>query len=117
MNGETFVAAFEGLIRTILREEIRAALHPSIDEQWFDQRRSPLGSRRHCAATRRRATEGKPDAKKVGDRFLMTAAAITEELERLGRPKALTRADTSKTPLSPEDEVRERIQRRLQRGM
>ena len=115
MNGESFAAAFEGLMRKIMREEIQAALHPS--DEWHDQRRSPLGSRRHCAATRRRASEGKSDAKKIGDRFLMTTDAIAEEMERLGRPKALTRADTSKTPLSPEDEVRERIQRRLQRGM
>lgn len=114
MNGNDFFVMFEGLIRQIMREEIHAALHPS--DEWHDQRRSPLGPRRHCLATRRRAAEGKGDAKQVGDRFLMTTDALAEELERIGRPKALTKRDTS-TPLSPEDEAVQRLERRLQRGL
>ena len=115
MNGNDFFEAFAGMIRNIIREEMQACLHPSDD--WRDQRQSPLGSRRHCLAVRRRAAEGKTDARQVGDRFLLTTDAIAEEMARIGRPKTLGKTETSRAPLTPEDEVRERIQRRLQRGM
>lgn len=114
MNGNDFFAAFEGLIRKVVREEMQSALHPSTD--WRDQREDRvLTPRMHCAAARRRMAEGKADAKKLGDRYLLTTDAIAEELERIGRPKALAKADTSRAPLSPEDEALDRISRRLRR--
>ena len=115
MNGQDFFAAFEGMIRKVVREEMQSALHPSTD--WRDQRDDRvLTPRMHCAAARRRMAEGKADAKKVGDRYLLTTDAIAEELERLGRPKTLGKV-APRAPLTPEDEVVERINRRLQRGM
>lgn len=118
MNGEDFFAMFEGFIRNILRQEIQAALHPSTE--WRDQRDDKvLSPRLHCAAARRRIAEGKTDAKKVGkNRYLLTTDAIADELDRLGRPKALTRKDTAREkPLTPEEEALASLERRLQRGM
>lgn len=107
---------FEGLLRRVVREELAEVVHPADD--WRDQRRSQLGSRRHCAAVRRRLAENPddPQAKIVGDRFLLTPSAIAEELARIGRkaekPKSgLTAAEP--TPASPEDEAVARMRRRL----
>lgn len=119
MTAEDFFELFGGYIRKMLREEIQAALHPSTE--WRDQREDRLLTpRMHCAAARRRIAEGKHDtAKKIGkNRYLLTTDAIAEELDRLGRPKTLTRQDTSKSqPLTPEDEALQRLERRLQRGI
>jgi hypothetical protein len=46
------------------------------------QAASPLGSRRHCRAVRRRIEAGKGGAAIVGRRFLLSAEALREELAR-----------------------------------
>lgn len=49
---------------------------------WINQKDSPLGPRRHCAAVRRRVGEGKEDATILGKRFLLTQEALNEEMVR-----------------------------------
>ncbi len=49
-----------------------------------DQSRSPLGSRRHHAAVRRRLARGLPGAAIVGRRHLLSSEALAEELARAG---------------------------------
>ena len=47
---------------------------------FVDQRDSPLGRNRHCAAVRRRMAEAKPGASKIGRRYLLSREAMMEEL-------------------------------------
>ncbi len=47
--------------------------------EWLDQDQSALGPRRHCAAVRRRMTENKPGAERIGRRYLLSPAAYAEE--------------------------------------
>jgi hypothetical protein len=51
-------------------------------EEQVDQKHSPLGSRRHCAAVRRRRAEALGGAEIIGKRHLLTRAALAEELDR-----------------------------------
>lgn len=72
---------------------------------WVHQRESPLGRNRHCAAVRRRLAEGLDDAAKVGNRHLLTEAALREEMRRcfmpgMRRTKAATASDVA--PVSDE---------------
>jgi hypothetical protein len=53
--------------------------------EWADQGTSPLGRRRHCAAVRSRVRGGQPGAAVVGRRHLLSAEALSEELERLSK--------------------------------
>lgn len=103
---------FEGLLRRVVREELADATHPA--DGWRDQRKSPLGSRRHCSAVRRRLTENPndPSAKMIGDRFLLTPDAVAEELTRVGRKPAPKRAPEAPAA-SPEDEALALLNRRL----
>ncbi|HEU4580900.1 MAG TPA: hypothetical protein VFS67_21725 [Polyangiaceae bacterium] len=115
---ELFGALFEPLLRKVVREEMDARNHPSDD--WRDQKQDRLLTpRQHCAAVRRRlaADPNDPWAKKIGkSRYLLTTDAIAEELDRLGRSTVVKAKDTKpQKPLSPEDEARLRVQRRLQR--
>jgi hypothetical protein len=58
------------------RAEIRA---------WVAQAKSDLGPRRHCAAVRRRVAAGLDGASIVGRKFLLSPAALEEELARRSR--------------------------------
>ena len=49
---------------------------------WVDQSRSPLGPRRHIAATRRRLSDGAEAAGQSGRKYLLSPAALAEELGR-----------------------------------
>jgi hypothetical protein len=51
----------------------------------IDQNASPLGTRRHCAATTRRMARGQPGAAKVGRRYLLSQEALGDELARMSR--------------------------------
>ncbi len=104
---------FEGLLRRVVREEVAAAGHPA--DSWRDQSQSPvLGSRRHCRAVRHRlaADPQDPQAKRIGDRFLLTQEAIAEELDRVGHKPDRHPAPEAE-PSTPEDEALARVQRRL----
>lgn len=61
----------------------------SVESGWIDQEFSPLGSRRHIAAVRRRIARRKPgaelDAVIAGRRYLLTVDALAEEYFRPGR--------------------------------
>jgi hypothetical protein len=108
---------FEALLRRVVREELVAAGHPV--DGWRDQRQSPLGPRNHCRAVRRRLEANPQDAgaKKVGDRFLLTADALAEEMDRLGRSPGgkAAGAATPRSPQSPEEEALSGLNRRLAR--
>lgn len=52
--------------------------------EWIDQRESQLGRRRHINAVRRHVAENSQEARIVGRRHLLTAAAHEAELERIG---------------------------------
>jgi len=58
----------------------------SVESGWIDQEFSPLGSRRHIAAVRRRVARRKPgaelDAAIVGRRYLLSIDALAEEYFR-----------------------------------
>lgn len=51
-----------------------------------DQRRSPLGRRRHCAAVRRRVLAGDEGAAIVGRHFLLSHQALRDELALASQP-------------------------------
>jgi hypothetical protein len=85
-------------LRALIAGEVRAALNSlSTATSLIDQRSSPLGPRRHAAAVRRRLEAGKPGASRVGRRWLLTPAALEDELTG---PKA---------PDDPEERLRVRL--------
>lgn len=55
---------------------------------WTDQRKSPLGAKRHCAAVRRLLADGLPGAAVVGRKHLLSAEALDAELCRSSPNKA-----------------------------
>jgi hypothetical protein len=59
---------------------------------WIDQRQSQLGRRKHINAVRALVAQGSPDARIVGRRHLLTAAAHEAELKRIGT-QAVQRAE------------------------
>lgn len=64
----------------LLRQELRLGVaEHETDDEWFDQQRSPLVS--HCTTVRARIEAGLPGARIEGDRFLLSGAAIAEEME------------------------------------
>jgi hypothetical protein len=54
----------------------------------IDQAASPLGSRRHCSAVKRRVARGEAGAAVVGRRHLLSPEALGEELGRTSKRKA-----------------------------
>jgi hypothetical protein len=80
-----------------------AARDAEIDRgTWLDQAGSPLGSRRHCAAVRRRVAQGLDGAAIVGRRHLLSPAALAETM-RAPKPKK------SQQPSDPVARARERL--------
>jgi len=73
-----FAQALAPYLARALKDELRAGKDPA----WLDQHASALGNRRHCSAARRRITEGAGGAEHIGRRWLLTPAAIDEELAR-----------------------------------
>lgn len=59
-----------------------------------DQRRSPLGRRRHCAAVRRRVLAGDEGAAIVGRHFLLSPQALRDELALASQPGVAVANDT-----------------------
>lgn len=66
-----------------------AELARSVESGWIDQEFSPLGSRRHIAAVRRRMARRQPgaelDAFVIGRRYLLSIDAVAEEYFRPAR--------------------------------
>ena len=69
----------------------------AVEPGMVEQGASPLGTRRHCAAVRRRLDHGEPGAAIVGRRHLLSAAALAQELGRTSalRPRPKQQAGDS----------------------
>lgn len=80
-------AALEVLTERIADRVVARLRHP---HDLVDQRTSPLGSRRHCDAVRRRIADGDSGATCVGRNYYLTRDALAAELQRTGR--AVTRS-------------------------
>ena len=75
----------------ILAKELAVALR-GVNDEWIPQQGSPLGNRRHCSAVRRRAQRGDLGAVVDGKRFLLSRAALQEEMMGLGKVAAEAKA-------------------------
>jgi len=96
VSSEDIVQWFFGVLRQVIREELRAQTHA---DEWVPQKGSALGNRRHCAAVRRRIQQGEGGAALRGKRYLLTTSALTEELTRGGPPPAvMTKTAPPSTP-------------------
>lgn len=93
------VEALADLIADRLEQRLRTGAG------WIDQQSSPLGSRRHRACVRRRVQAGETGAAIVGRRFLLSAAALAEELARVSR--------TDPAPEESASDAADRVRRRL----
>ena len=61
-------------------QALRRALADDVDgDEWVDQQRSPLVA--HCSTVRARIEAGLPGALIEGDRYLLSTAALAEEME------------------------------------
>jgi hypothetical protein len=81
----------EELVRRIARAVVaemrgECAAADAADE-WLDQHHTDLTVRQHCTAVRRRREEGKPGAAIKGRRYLLTRAALREEMVRDAKHK------------------------------
>jgi hypothetical protein len=71
--------AFADMVADRVVQKLRAT-----NDGMIGQEQSPLGRRRHCAAVQRRVASGQMGAAIVGRKHLLTQAALSEELARLG---------------------------------
>ena len=92
-EARTVFAAFARVLAPHLARALKDELRAGTDPDWIDQNISPLGNRRHCGAARRRISEGAGGAEQVGRRWLLTRAAIDEELARGRRKRPEAEAD------------------------
>lgn len=60
-------------------ELVMGTVRARLESGWIDQRHSPLGSRVHIDAVKRRIAEGRGDAAVCGRRALLTIDAIADE--------------------------------------
>jgi len=67
-----------GFSASIERELRRELAEYADGDEWLDQRQSPLVG--HCATVRARIEAGMTGARIDGDRYLLTTAALAEEL-------------------------------------
>jgi hypothetical protein len=95
--------------RDVIREVVRESAASEL--KLIDQRGSPLGRNRHCAAVKRRVFEGKEGAWVVGRRCLLSAQALREELDDLGRRGSVHRDNKPDKP-SPRS-AREKLEHKL----
>jgi hypothetical protein len=80
-----------------------------------DQSESPLGPHRHCAAVRRRIAQKEGGANRLGKKYLLTQAALQEEL-MAGKPaspgaKGRPHSAEVSAPGSLKDNLREQLRR------
>ena len=72
-----------------LAEELAPRIKAELEKTsaWVDQKGSPLGRNRHCAAVKRRMAEGLEGAYVApGNRCMLTPAALREEMQRTMTP-------------------------------
>lgn len=99
-----------------LADQLAAAVESRLGlAAWVDQRTSPLGRNRHCAAARRRLDAAKPGedpgVRRIGRRYLMSPEALREESLRLLQRPGLAKT----TPEDTFDRALERV-RKASRG-
>lgn len=83
------IAALAKYLAPLVAKELQGASAPLT---WIDQKQSQLGKRKHINAVRALVAQGSPDARVVGRRHLLTAAAHEAELKRIGT-RAVQRAE------------------------
>jgi hypothetical protein len=92
----------------------RVAAEMSGVSAWIDQKGSPLGRNRHVAAVKRRAKDGEKGAALSGRRFLLSPAALKEEMSRALLPPVKVAAPA---PANDErSDARTRLLRKLGRA-
>lgn len=67
-------------LEAMIARALRRALDDGSEAGLVSQSTSPLGSRRHCNAVKRRLANGLPGAAKVGRKYLLTQGALADEL-------------------------------------
>jgi hypothetical protein len=83
------IEALAKYLAPLVAKELQGAGAPLT---WIDQKQSQLGKRKHINAVRALVAQGSPDARIVGRRHLLTAAAHEAELKRIGA-RAVERAE------------------------
>jgi hypothetical protein len=72
------------------------------EEEWIDQRDTPLGRNTHCAVVRRRLAEAAPGedvgALRIRRRYLLTTVALREEMRRLSMAPPPARKQPAPAP-------------------
>jgi hypothetical protein len=101
---QTLIALSPEELEDIISRAVRKALSTAAEDGMRPQTGSPLGPRRHCAAVKRRLATGQPGAVRAGRRYLLSEAALAEELIRLSATPAPEAAST---------DAGERLQREL----
>lgn len=99
---QTIIALSPEDLETIVARAVRRALTDTAEAGMVTQSGSPLGSRRHCNAVKRRIAAGLPGAAKVGRRYLLSQDALAEELSR-------TSAATAHRPENPGAKLRSEL--------
>jgi len=75
---------------------------------FVDQKKSPLGPRKHCEAVRRRLTGDEGGAAIVGRRHLLTSEALQDEMRRESIPANTT---TAAVPAEEDESYRDFVNR------
>lgn len=81
IDSDELAAAIQTLAGAIAAAVVRELRQPG-EDQWVSQADSPLGSRLHCRAVRRRVNAGDPGAAIVRRKHLLSNQALAEELRR-----------------------------------
>jgi hypothetical protein len=82
-SSQTLIALSPEDLEAIVARAVRRALTSAADDGMVNQSGSPLGSRRHCNAVKRRLAVGAAGAAHVGRKYLLTQEALAEELSRI----------------------------------
>lgn len=88
------IARARGESEAVLYEEAAAKARAERRDH-VDQRSSPLGSRRHCAAVKRRVAAGDEGAAIVGRKHLLSREALAAELAALSKRPALAKPEAA----------------------
>lgn len=102
IDSDELAAAIQTLAGAIAAAVVRELRAPG-EDQWVAQNDSPLGSRRHNAAVRRRLASGEGGAAALGRRFLLSKEALAEELGRRPTQKRKSGAPSASKGDSFED--------------
>jgi hypothetical protein len=87
---DQLIDEFADRIASRVAERLRAC-EPGL----IDQTCSPLGRRRHCAVVRARIARAQGGASIIGRRYLLSSAALAEELGRCSGPRRVSAASPS----------------------